>query len=107
MPCSRYRESVHELVDGTIGPIRGADASLAPIEPPARVWLQVAGRLRQEGRVRPLPGTRLTPARSTRHGVLLAIAAVLLMAVGASIAMLVSRMATNTPASLPTADTDA
>ena len=128
MSCSRYRESVHELVDGTIGPIRraeleshmdgcadcrslvrdleairGAAASLDPIEPPARVWLQVAGRLRQEGRVRPLAGKPLTPARSTRQGVLLAIAAVLMMAVGASIAMLVSRMATNTPTSLPAA----
>lgn len=125
MPCSRYRESVHELVDGTIGPIRRAEleshlggctdcrtlvrdldairrtaASLDPIDPPARVWLQVAGRLRQEGRVQPLPGT---PARSARHGALLAIAAALLMAVGASLAMLVSRLATPDTTSPPAA----
>ncbi len=128
MPCSRYRESIHELVDGTIGPIRRAEleshldecadcrslvrdleaihrtaASLDPIDPPARVWLQVAGRLRQESHVQPRPGTPLAPARSARHVALLTIAAALLMAVGASIAMLVSRLATSDTTSPPAA----
>ncbi len=132
MPCSRYRESAHELVDGTIGPIRRAEleshmdgcldcrslvrdletiraaaASLDPMEPPARVWLQVAGRLRQEGRVRALPGSSPAHARSARHGALLAIAAVLMMAVGASIAMLVSRLATSNATSPATIATTA
>ena len=70
MTCERYRQSVHELIDGTLGPIRRAElelhldqcddcraladdlrrihdtaASLDALEPPDRVWLQVAGRL--------------------------------------------------------------
>ena len=69
-----YRESIQELIDGTIGAIRRAElerhlaecaecrsfladmesirnlgASLEPLEPPGRAWLQIAGRLRQEG----------------------------------------------------------
>ena len=68
-----YRESIHELVDGTIGSIRRAElqrhladcrecrawladmeairdaaGSLDPLEPPDGVWLQIAGRLHQE-----------------------------------------------------------
>jgi anti-sigma factor RsiW len=119
MPCTGYRESIHELVDGTIGPIRRAElerhlsvcpdcrtlvtdlqaireaaASLDPIEPPARVWLQVAGRLRQEGRI-VAPAAR--PSH-VRHAALLAIAAALLLAVGASIVALLPRFrAPNAP----------
>lgn len=110
MNCSPYRESIHELVDGTIGPIRRAElerhldtcadcralaadlraihdaaAALDPMQPPDGVWLQIAGRLRQEGRVSaPAPG----PAASGRHLALLALAAALVLAVGASIVLL-------------------
>ncbi|HEX6975655.1 MAG TPA: zf-HC2 domain-containing protein, partial [Vicinamibacterales bacterium] len=67
MNCSQYRESLHELVDGTIGPIRRAElerhletcaecrallddlraihataTSLDQLEPPDGVWLQIA-----------------------------------------------------------------
>jgi anti-sigma factor RsiW len=114
MQCSQYRESIHELVDGTIGPIRRAElerhleecadcralaadlraihdtaASLDPLEPPDGVWLQIAGRLRQEGRVAALP-TR-APAASRRYVAVLALAAALVVAVGASIVMLLPR----------------
>ena len=109
MTCERYRESIQELIDGTIGPIRKAElelhldqcdacrafaddmrrihetaASLDELEPPDRVWLQIAGRLRQEGRV-------VSPAfvpRARRSAMVLALAAALILAVAASIVML-------------------
>ena len=110
MPCERYRESIHELVDGTLGSIRRAElqqhldaceacrslaadlqfvrdaaASMEPLAPPDGVWLQVAGRLRQAGRVAALPpSTR----RSTHRYAALAIAAALILTVGASIMLL-------------------
>jgi len=117
-----YRESIQELIDGTIGGIRRAELerhlaecaecrsfladmetirqtadSLDRLEPPDRVWLQIAGRLRQEGRVQP-PQPR--PARSPRYA-LLAIAAALVLAVGAAIVALVSQYRA-TPATPPT-----
>ena len=90
-----YRESIQELVDGTIGPIRRAELerhlddcedcralvadlqrdprhrrALDPLEPPDGVWLQIAGRLRQEGRVQappPVPAASRAPrARCSR-----------------------------------------
>ena len=107
-----YRESIQELIDGTIGGIRRAELerhlaecaecrsfladmkairqtaeSLDPLEPPDRVWLQIAGRLRQEGRVQPPPAR---PAASPRYA-LLAIAAALVLVVGAAIVALVSQ----------------
>jgi hypothetical protein len=112
-----YRESIHELVDGTIGGIRRAElqrhlaecaecrawladmeairdaaASLDPLEPPDGVWLQIAGRLRQEGRVALPPARQIAPAR---HIALLAIAASLLLAVGGAIVMLLPQYRTN------------
>src|SRR4051812_17136445 len=110
MNCAHYRESIQELVDGTIGPIRRAElerhldtcadctalvadlrairdaaASLDPLEPPDGVWLQIAGRLRQEGLVpAPLP----EPAASRSRVALLALAAALVLAVGGSIVLL-------------------
>jgi anti-sigma factor RsiW len=112
MICTGYRESLDELVDGTIGPIRRAElerhleacpdcrsllhdlqairdaaAALDPLDPPAGVWLQVAGHLRQQGRVAPAPAPAPPPAPA-RHMALLAIAAALVLAVGASIVML-------------------
>ena len=110
MTCTQYREWIDELVDGTIVPIRRAEldrhlagcascrargaalvtirdtaASLDPLEPPAGVWLQIAGTLRQQGRVATPP----QPAKSpVRHTALMAIAATLLLLVGGSVVML-------------------
>jgi len=127
MHCERYTDAIHELVDGTLGPIRrselqihldqceGCRALLQDLERirdlaasldrpvvPNRVWLQVAGRLRQEGRLRqPAPAATL----SRRPYVLAAIAASLLLAVGASLFLLVpavrgsrQQLATSQPA---------
>lgn len=121
MACTRYTDAIQELVDGTLGPIRRAEleqhleecascrrlaadlqaihdtaASLHPLEPPDGVWLQIAGRLRQEGRVAVPP-----PARASvpRHNVaLFALAAVLLLAVGASFVLLLPELRRNDPA---------
>jgi anti-sigma factor RsiW len=104
MQCERYRESIQELADGTIGPIRRAElqqhldecascraraedvrlivaaaGSLEELRVPDGVWLQVAGRLRQEGRVN-VPAPRA--ARSSRYVAVLALAATLVIAVG-------------------------
>lgn len=120
-----YRESIHELIDGTIGAIRRAELerhladcaecrvfladmrvireaadSLDPLAPPDGVWLQIAGRLRQEGRAT-LPPAR-QPAASP-HFALMAIAATLLVAVGASIALLLPQYRSATPRPAPTA----
>lgn len=111
-----YRESIQELVDGALSGIRRAEleqhlsecaecrqfladmetihrtaGALDPLEPPDRVWLQIAGTLRQEGRVQPPPER---PARSPRYA-LLAIAAALVLAVGAAIAALVTQYRSN------------
>ena len=88
MACSKYLNSIQERVDGTIGAIRRAEldmhldtcaecralledlqrihdaaAELPALAPPDRAWLQIAGRLRLEGRIserrrrpRPRPG---------------------------------------------------
>jgi hypothetical protein len=77
MACERYIDRIHEAVDGTLGSIRRTDlemhmkecdacralyddlvrirdagAALPVLDPPDRAWLQIAGRLRQEGRIR-------------------------------------------------------
>jgi hypothetical protein len=109
MTCERHRQSIQELIDGTLGPIRKAElelhldqcddcrafaddlrrihdlaASLDELQPPDRVWLQVAGRLRQEGRVAP---TAVAP-RARRSMAVLALAAALVLAVAGSILVL-------------------
>jgi anti-sigma factor RsiW len=114
-----YRESLQELIDGTIGAIRRAElerhlaecaecrsfladmeairqtaGALDPLEPPDGVWLQIAGRLRQEGRVQPPPAR---PQRSPRYA-MLAIAATLVLAVGGSIVALLTHYRSNTAA---------
>lgn len=110
MTCGAYREWVQELVDGTLAPARRAEIqrhladceacrafaddlerihalaeSLPRHAPPDGVWLQIAGRLRHEGRVQ-------TPAPAGRsrqgHLALLAIAAGLILTVGASLMIL-------------------
>ena len=108
-----YRESMQELIDGTIGTIRRAELerhladcaecrsfladmevirkatdSLDPLEPPDGVWLQIAGRLRQEGRVQAPPAPM--PSRAPRYAVL-AITASLVLAVGVAIGLLVTQ----------------
>lgn len=107
MYCTQYRDVIQELVDGTLGPVRRAElqthldqcddcralvadlqkiraaaASLDRPVPRDHVWMQIAGRLRQEGRV---TATAVTP---TRHFAWLALAASLVIAVGASIYVL-------------------
>src|SRR5918996_5715014 len=77
MACEQYLNSIHESIDGTIGSIRRAElemhldrcdacralrgdlqrihdaaAALPALHAPDRAWLQIAGRLRQEGRIR-------------------------------------------------------
>jgi hypothetical protein len=124
MACTRYVTSIQELVDGTIGSIRRADveahmetcadcralladlekirdaaAALGDMAVPDRAWLQIAGRLRQEGRIHDLP----SPERA--HGpwryTILAIAAGLILVVAASL-MLLLRPAAGTNAPAPT-----
>jgi putative zinc finger protein len=105
--CTQYVEAIQEMVDGTLGSIRRAEleihldqcdgcraltrdlqrirdfaGTLDRPAPPDRVWLQVAGRLRQEGRVRPTP--TLTSV-SRRPYVLAALAASLLLLVSGSL----------------------
>jgi CHASE3 domain sensor protein len=120
MHCERFRQSIQELVDGTLGPIRRAElelhldqcddcraladdmqrihdtaASLDELAAPDRVWLQIAGRLRQEGRVT----TRSAAARVRLSTGLLAIAAALVLVVGASVFLLMRP--TDAPQSSP------
>lgn len=107
MYCSQYRDVIQELVDGTLGPVRRAElqthldhcddcralvadlqkirataASLDRPQPPDHVWMQIAGRLRQEGRV---SGASSVPRRNLAW---LALAAALVIAVGGSIYVL-------------------
>ena len=107
--CERYLNAIHELVDGTLGPIRRAELdlhlescdacralagdlqeiarttrSLDVLEPPARVWKSIAGHLRAE-RGMTEPAGALGRHRSVA---ILAIAAALVLAVGASLFML-------------------
>jgi hypothetical protein len=107
MYCKQYAEAIQELADGTLGPVRRAElqthldhcdacralaadlrkirdaaASLDQPAPPERVWLQVAGRLRQEGRVIESAAPRKRPMA------LLALAAALALTVGGSLWLL-------------------
>ncbi len=108
MFCNQYRDAIQELVDGTLGPVRRAElqthldtceecralaADLQKIRhaagtldhpaPPEHVWLQIAGRLRQQGRV-----TESSVPRRRHHMALLALAAGLIVAVGGSLWLL-------------------
>jgi anti-sigma factor RsiW len=114
MACPQYLNSIHDQVDGTIGSIRRAELAMhldvcaecrallddlqrihdaaadLPARPaPERAWLQIAGRLRQEGRIREdAPSAR--PA-GRRHAAWLAIAAALVVAAGSGVLLLVPR----------------
>jgi anti-sigma factor RsiW len=133
MSCTRYLTQIQELVDGTLGAIRRADleahletcedcrALLADLErirdaaghlgelvPPDGAWLQIAGRLRQEGRAHP-PERAATRRFRTGHVAILALAAALVLAVGVSLVMLVpgarrQQVATPAPAPVQAAD---
>ncbi len=110
-PCDRYLMAIDELVDGTIGPIRRAELemhvegcdgckawltdlrriveaarSMPPIPPPAQAWTGIADRLRAEGRVS--AGPRRGRAINTT---ILALAAALILGVGASLFVLFPR----------------
>lgn len=101
---------MHEAVDGTIGSIRRAElelhvdtcagcrallddlqkihdaaAALPVLDAPDRAWLQIAGRLRQEGRIADAP-----PARATdrSYGLWLAAAAAVILAVASALLVL-------------------
>lgn len=113
MACTQYRNSIQELVDGTLGPIRRTElelhldqcedcralaadlarirqaaSELPPLAPPERVWLQVAGRLRQEGRIHDAaPVVRRYNAR-----LWLAAAAAVIIAAGASLYLVLPRV---------------
>jgi len=104
MFCSQYTDAIQELADGTLGPIRRAELqthldtcdacralaadlqkiheaarSLDPIKAPDHVWLRIAAQLREEKRVSTTPQTR-------HRGIAgLALAAALVLAVGASL----------------------
>ena len=107
MACPQYLNSIHEAVDGTIGAIRRAElelhvdtcdacrelladlqrihdaaASLPVREAPDGAWLQIAGRLRQEGRVTSAPPAA---ARSRPYGVWLAAAAAVILVVASAV----------------------
>ena len=116
--CDRYLNAIHELVDGTLGPIRRAELelhlescdgcrelardlqaiasaaeALPALNPPERVWSELSGRLRAEGRAAPGPA----PAVRHRNMGLLAIAAALILIVGGSLYLLQRQRSPATP----------
>ena len=120
MACESRIERIQELVDGTLGAIRRSDlerhleqcaacralkedlerirdaaAALPALAPPDGAWLQIAGRLRQEGRVR----ESAPAAGRSRPYAWLAIAAALVLAAGVSLLVLFR----STPAPSPVA----
>ena len=118
MACERNIERIQELVDGTLGALRRSDleqhltqcdacralrddlqrirdaaAALPPLAPPDGAWLQIAGRLRQEGRVATAPAA--APTRISYRW--LAAAAAIVLVAGAS-AMILLRSPEPAPA---------
>lgn len=112
MACEQHLTWIQETVDGTIGSIRRAEldihldecegcrgllhdlqrihdgaAGLPPLAAPDRTWLQIAGRLRMEGRIR--EDAPLVRAGRTRYAAWLAIAAALVIATGWAVMLLV------------------
>lgn len=117
MACERYLNAINELVDGTLGSLRRAELelhlesceacsalladlreiaraahSLEDLQPPPHVWTQVVDRLRQEGRV----SGRTAMMRPSYT--VLALAAALVLAVGASLLLLMPRNGAQSPA---------
>ena len=124
MACSQYLNSIQDYVDGTLGPIRRAEfdqhlagcddcralaadleriresaSAIRDVPPPDGLWLQIAGRLRQEGRVHDVaPARRRAPRLAWA-----AMAAGLIVAVGGGLFLLRSRLpATSPPAAATT-----
>src|SRR5260370_38163347 len=121
MGCEQHLTWIQEQVDGTIGSIRRAQlelhldecadcralledlqrihdaaADLPERAVPDRAWLQIAGRLRQEGRIREdAPAAR--PA-GRGYAAWLAIAAALVIAAGSTVMLLVPPGAPAPPA---------
>lgn len=122
MNCTRSTDDIQALIDGngdgTLGPIRASELerhldecdtcraladdlrrirdvadTLDDPAPPDHVWLQIAGRLRQEGRVHDQPA-----AVASRHQqyVWIGIAAALVLAVGASLLLLIPQFTRST-----------
>ena len=110
--CDQFLPAIHELVDGTLGPIRRAELelhletcdgcralaadlreiaraarSLDQLEPPARVWRDITGRLQAEAG----NATRTNAAARSISVSWLAVAAALVIAVGASLFALLPR----------------
>lgn len=113
MSCTRYVTSIQEHVDGTLGAIRRAEldahlqtceecrvlladlerihdagADLGQLPLPDGAWLQIAGRLRQEGRLQ-TADYGSTRRWSGGRVAILAVAAALILAVGTSLLLLV------------------
>ena len=107
MLCDRSRQQIQELIDGALAPIRRSEleqhldecascralyndlqqlrdvaASMPAIEPPDHVWMQIAGRLRQQGRVHDRPA--MARPRRLQYA-WMGIAAALIIAVGAAL----------------------
>lgn len=121
MNCTRSHGDIQALIDGTLGPIRVAELeqhldqcdacralandlrrirdladTLDEPVPPDHVWLQIAGRLRQEGRVHDRLPPAATGHRQLRQPLWLGIAAALVLAVGASLLLLLPRFTGST-----------
>ena len=111
MHCKRSTDDIHALIDGTLGPIRASELerhldecdtcraladdlrrirdvadTLDDPQPADHVWLQIAGRLRQEGRIHDQPA--LVATRRQQY-VWVGIAAALVLAVGTSLLLLI------------------
>ena len=122
MACESRIERIQELVDGSLGAIRRSDleqhleqcadcralkedlerirdasAALPQMRPPDGAWLQIAGRLRQEGGIR-----QTAPVAAPRRVsyAWLGIAAALVLAASLSVLMLL-RTAPQAPAGTP------
>jgi len=120
--CESRIDRIQELVDGTLGAIRRSEldqhleqcaecralkedlerirdaaAALPQMRPPDGAWLQIAGRLRQEGRLRQ-PAPPAMPRRVSYAW--LGIAAALVLVSGVSVLMLL-RSAPQAPAAQP------
>jgi anti-sigma factor RsiW len=124
MNCTRSHSDIQALIDGTLGPIRVAELeqhldqcdacralandlrrirdladTLDEPVPPDHVWLQIAGRLRQEGRVHDRVATVAIghrQPRQSRQVLWLGIAAALVLAVGGSLLLLLPQFTGST-----------